>query len=92
LGESRLPDAKPAVLEDLCAVPEHIQPFPLVTGFNPVGLGQDRNRSLSRLVELTDQMPGPLILRVRFRVQGHVSYHTETQKDYTDFRSLLQEE
>lgn len=66
LVEARLPDTKPAVLETLRTIPEHIQPFTLVTRFNPIGLCQDRNGSLSRLVELTNQLTGPLVFRIGY--------------------------
>lgn len=65
--EARLPHAKPSVFEFLAAILKHFHPFPLVPGLNPIRLGQDRNGSLARLVELTNQLTASLVFRVGYR-------------------------
>ena len=65
------------MFECLCAIPEHIQPLPLVAGFNAIRLGQDRDGSLSRLVELTDQLTTPLVLGVGYGDSSAISQRPE---------------
>ena len=42
LSETWLAHTKPAMLELLSTIPEHVEPFPFITGINPVGFGQHR--------------------------------------------------